>query len=452
MNRHYASLVLGLAGLAFAAACTSGDDGAEQPTVAATATSSVAAEATAAASATSPAAAIVGYTQNGGTKSTSGQAYSGTATDQSAILVSGAGTFTATGATITSSGDTSSNDQSSFQGLNAAVLATTGSAITLTGGSITTTGSGANGAFADESGSSVTLSKVTITATGGGGHGVMATGGGTATVTDLTVTTAGKNSAPLATDRGGGTITATGGSYNSTGTDSPPLYSTGTIVVENISGAGAASEAAVIEGANAITAKNSTLKGANKWGVLIYQSMSGDAEGARGVFTMTGGSLATSVGPLFKVTNSTGVITLTGVKLEAASGNFLDASADNWGNAGSNGGHAEVTTSGQTITGNVLADAISTVKLTLKEGSKLTGAIDAANTAKSVTVTLDASSTWDLTADSHVTCLEDATGISGDSVTNITGNGHTVYYDSANCAALGGKTYSLAGGGTLQPE
>jgi len=54
---------------------------------------------------------------------------------------------------------------------------------------------------------------------------------------------------------------------------------------------------------------------ADKWGVMIYQSMSGDAQGTRGVFTMGGGSLANTAttGPLFYVTNSTGVITLQGV-------------------------------------------------------------------------------------------------------------------------------------------
>lgn len=451
MNRFLASLSLGLV-LVSGAACNGRNDDAAAPTSTLTAASTAPSEATATSTSAATGAAPITYAQDGGSQTSTSQAFAATVNDRSAILVSNGGKFTATGATVTSTGDTSSNDQSSFAGLNAAVLATTGSAISLANSSITTSGSGANGAFAYGSGSSVTLSKVAITATGGGGHGVMATGGGTATVSDLTVNTAGRNSAPLATDRGGGTIIATGGTYNSTGADSPPLYSTGTIVAENIAGTGAASEAAVIEGANSITINNSTLRGANKWGVLIYQSMSGDAEGARGLFTMTGGSLATSVGPLFKVTNTTGIITLSEVKLEATSGTFLDASADSWGNSGSNGGHAEVTATAQTIAGNVLTDAISTVKLTLKNGSKLTGAIDSVNTAKNVTLTLDAASTWEVTADSHLTCLDVASGVSGGAVTNITGNGHTVYYDAANCTALAGKTYTLVGGGTLQPE
>ena len=43
--------------------------------------------------------------------------------------------------------------------------------------------------------------------------------------------------------------------------------------------------------------------------------------------------------------------------------------------------------------------------------------------------------------------------ISGTTITKITGNGHTVTYDEGNAAnsALGGKTYTLSGGGTLTP-
>ncbi len=62
---------------------------------------------------------------------------------------------------------------------------------------------------------------------------------------------------------------------------------------------------------------------------------------------------------------------------------------------------------------------------------------------------------WDrrlsVTADSHVDALTGA-AISGSTVTNITGNGHTGYYDKTASPELGGKTYALAGGGTLTPS
>lgn len=55
------------------------------------------------------------------------------------------------------------------------------------------------------------------------------------------------------------------------------------------------------------------------------------------------------------------------------------------------------------------------------------GAIDAEDTAKSITLTLDASNAWTVTADSHLTYLTDPDGISGTTITNIIGNGHRLF-------------------------
>lgn len=396
------------------------------------------------------------YTLDGETATETGQTYTASNTDESAIYVVDGGNLTLIDPTITTSGDTSSGDNSSFYGLNAAVLATSGSTINISGGSITTSGSGANGAFATGEGSSVTLSQVTIEATGDGGHGVMATQGGAVTLNDVKITTAGPHSAPLATDRGSGTITARGGSVTTSGADSPCYYSTGILTISDNACSATGAESAVIEGANSLTLVNSTVSAsiADKWGVMIYQSFSGDAEGSEGVFTMTGGVLANtaSTGPLFYITNSTGFIKLKGVEVTAASGILLNAAGnDRWGSSGSNGGTANITADGQSLTGELVADAISSISLTLQNGSTLTGSINADNSAKAVNLALDTSSTWNVTADSYLTCLNDADGISGTTVSNIVGNGHTVYYDTSACSALNGQTYTLSGGGSLTP-
>ena len=375
---------------------------------------------------------------------------------EQAVSHSSIGTLTLTNATITTSGNTSSEDKSSFYGLNASVLAESGSTIDFSNGTITTSGTGANGAFATGAGSSVSLSHVTIKATGDGSHGVMATNAGSVTLIDVDMTTAGIHSGAIATDRGGGTITATGGTVTTSGQDSPGIYSTGAISVADATISATGAEAAVIEGANSIALTNTALSSSkeDKWGVMIYQSMSGDAEGTRGVFTMAGGSLAYTAanGPLFYVTNSTGVITLKGVNVTATSGTLVNAAGnDRWGTIGSNGGTVILTADGQTLTGNMVADSISSITAALHNGSSLTGFINSAHTAKAVNLTLDASSTWNVMADSYLTCLTDPGGISGATITTITGNGHTVYYDASACPALGGQTYTLNGGGTLKP-
>ena len=388
------------------------------------------------------------YAQSSSTQTKTGQTYAASKTDESAVYVTKTGLLTLADAMVTSTGDTSSQDNSSFHGLNAAVLAADG-------GTITTSGLGANGAFATGTGSTVTLTKTKINAVGDGGHAVMATAGGSMTLTDVEMTTAGKNSGAIATDRGGGTITATGCTVTAKGVDSPAIYSTGAISVANSTLLATGAEAAVIEGANSITLTNSSLSStkASKWGVLIYQSFSGDAQGSLGTFAVTGGSLkdTASASPLFYVTNTKAVITLKGVDVSVASGIFINAAGSTrWGTSGSNGGTVEFTADGQTIAGSVVADRISTVALTLKNGSSLTGTIDAAKTAKSVSLVLDASSKWTVTADSHLTSLTDS-AIAGVTVSNIISNGHTVTYVSSADPGLGGKTYTLSGGGTLKP-
>lgn len=396
------------------------------------------------------------YTQSGGNVSQSNKAYSTSTQDQSAVYVTNSGVYSLTNGTITKSGNSSSMDNSSFYGLNAAVLANSASTITLTDSTITSNGTGGNGAFAYGSNTKVNLTRVNINATADGGHGIMATGGGQAVLTDVNITTTGGSSSAIATDRGSGTITVNGGVVNTSGMNSAGLYSTGVITVTGTTFTSTGAESAVVEGSNSIVLNNASLTSskANKWGVMIYQSMSGDAAGANGVFSMTDGSLSNtaSSGPLFYITNTTGNLTLKNASLSAGSGILLKASAGDWGTSGSNGGNVVLTADSQILNGSLVIDNISTLTATLKNTSRLNGAINTANTAKSINLTLtDAASIWTLTADSYLTCLTDSSGISGSSVSNITGNGYSVYYNKSSCSALGGQTYSLVGGGYLKP-
>lgn len=390
------------------------------------------------------------YTLNSGTASETGKTYSSDTKDVSAVYVTNGGDLTLTNPTIVKSGETSSNDASSFYGLNAAVLATSGSKVTINGGTITTSGSGANGAFPTGTGSTIILNRVTIKATGGGGHGVMATNGGTLVLTDVDIDTTGANSAPLATDRGSGTVTATRGTVTCSGTDSPAIYSTGVIAVSDATLTSTGSEAAVIEGFNSITLTNSALTGgvAKTGGTMIYQSMSGDADVGTGTFTMTGGSYTVTAGPAFFVTNTNAVISLTGTTFTSVSDTLIKAAGtDRWGTSGKNGGTVTFTADNEKLTGNLVTDSISSIAATLKNGSSLTGSINSA------ALTLDSTSTWMVTGNSALTTLTDMGGISGTSITNIYGNGYTVTYEAslAGNSALGGKTYLLANGGTLVP-
>jgi hypothetical protein len=226
------------------------------------------------------------------------------------------------------------------------------------------------------------------------------------------------------------------------------IYSTDVITVTDAKITSTGSEAAVIEGFNSITLKDTTIAGVtgSTGGVMIYQSMSGDA--TTGTFTMTGGLLTSSGGPVFFVTNTDGVIKLTGVMVTSTSDTLIKAAGTSrWGTSGKNGGTVQFAADTESLSGNLVTDNISSIELTLQNTSSFSGSINSA------ALTLDATSTWIVTGDSVLTSLADAGVISGTSITNIYGNDHTVTYDVSLAAnsALGGKTYSLNGGGTLVP-
>jgi len=67
-----------------------------------------------------------------------------------------------------------------------------------------------------------------------------------------------------------------------------------------------------------------------------------------------------------------------------------------------------------------------------------------------VSLSLDASSTWTVTADCALRGFSDA----DKTFSNVKSNGHTVTYDAMDTsnASLGGKTYKLPGGGQLTPS
>jgi len=185
--------------------------------------------------------------------------------------------------------------------------------------------------------------------------------------------------------------------------------------------------------------------------------MSGDATGVDGYLTMTGGSFTYTgtAGGMFYNTNSTAHYTLNGVTLINSCDTLIRCIKGSWGgSSATSGGITNFTAKKQTLTDVIHVDADSKAYVTLQETSSFTGAINKTNTANMMALIIDASSNWIVTANSYLTTLSDASGISGTSITNITGNGFNVYYDATLSTnnALGGKTYSLVDGGVLAPK
>ena len=357
-----------------------------------------------------------------------GASYESTADSENAVLVDGKN-VTLSNINVSKTGSSDGED-ADFYGINAGVLADNGADLTITGAEITTDGTHANGVFSYGEGTSVTISDSTITTTGNNSGGVMTTGGASLTASNLTVSTSGNSSAAIRSDRGGGTVTVTEGSYSAAGVGSPAIYSTADITVSDATLNAGNSEAVVIEGGNSVTLNNVDITGNNatlngqstiNTNVLIYQSMSGDAQAGNSTFTMNGGSMTAGTGAMFHVTNVTTEISLSDVAFTYAedSDDFMILSADSWGNAGSNGGNATVNLSSQTAEGNIVVDADSSLALNLTGSSSYTGAINSANAGK-VTVSIEDGSTWTLTGDSYIDSLDG-------SISSVDLNGYHLY-------------------------
>ncbi|MDD1729308.1 MAG: PKD domain-containing protein [Methanospirillum sp.] len=381
----------------------------------------------------------------------SSESYRSNTDDLSAVYVTNYGNLSLSNCSLYTTGNTSSQENSSFYGLNGGLVANNGSHVTMMGGSITTTGTGANAAIPTGSGTSISLSNVSISASGNGGHGVMATLGATLSLSYVSIVTSGTNAAPLATDRGGGIVQVTGGTVSSSGADSPGIYSTGTIMVTGGSVNADGSQACVIEGGNLASLTDSTLTGGvdDYGGVMIYQSTSGDADVGIGSFAMNGGSYTSNAGPAFFVTNTNATIYLTNVNTTINSGTLVRAAGTSrWGTVGNNGGNVILISENEHLNGSLTTDAISSITTHLLNSSVLTGSINTSS------LRLSSDSYWNVSGTSNLTYLLDADCISDTSITNIIGNGFTVTYDpnlSTN-SYLANKTYSLQNGGLLTPK
>lgn len=338
--------------------------------------------------------------------------------DENALRADGV-TVSLTYCTITKTGSSSNTENGDFYGMNAALLAENGAQVTVTGGEVSTSAANGNGIFSYGSGTVVNVSGTKIRTAERNSGGIQTTGGGKMNAEDLDVQTEGNSSAAIRSDRGGGTVNVKGGTYVTNGTGSPAIYSTADISVSDAVLTANNSEGIVVEGKNSVKLTDCTLSGKmqgtyndnseNIQCIMIYQSMSGDADVGEAYFEANGGEITSLAGDMFYVTNTSCEIKLSGVKFNMADGVFLRAvgnsSSRGWGKSGENGGDVKMTLTDQTVEGDIVVDEISSLDLDMS-GSVLTGAINADNSGGNISVFLDENSTWNLTSDCYVSSFE----------------------------------------------
>ena len=352
--------------------------------------------------------------------------------DENAALVENGGTLKITNGKLQKSGDDTNGDNCNFYGINS-ILLTVGekSKAYISNSALASDSEDSNAIFATDQ-AIVYSAQNSITTSKGSSRGLDATYGGTIIADDMTIQTTGDHSASLATDRGGGNISVTNSTLNTSGSGSPLIYSTGAIEVSGVTGTAEGSQIAGMEGFNHIKIYDSELSStitdktasdpvAN--GVIIYQSTSGDADtstGERAQFQAVDSTLHSKIesGAMFYVTNTSADILLSGTTLDfdSTKAKLLQIEgndANNWGRAGSNGADVSFTGLGETLTGDISVDSISSLDLYLLDGTTYTGQIlstaNAGSTADAsaatITVNLDQDSTWVVTGDTTVFAL-----------------------------------------------
>lgn len=270
-------------------------------------------------------------------------------------------------------------DNYSFYGMNSAIVVVgEDSSVEIDGTKINTSVSGANAVVATD-GATAVIKNSTIATTKDNSRGLHATYDGVINADDVNISTQGGSCAALATDRGAGTVVADNMTLSTAGAGSPLIYSTGKITVTNSTGTATGAQIAVVEGKNSINLQgcefaangNSNRNSVDNAGVMIYQSMSGDASVGTGSFTATDSTLTVlstssvySETPFFFITNTDATIDLTGTTISFdASEKFISAlGTSEWGKSGSNGGNVTVSLSDVNATNTeVEVDSISNV-------------------------------------------------------------------------------------------
>lgn len=372
----------------------------------------------------------------------SGEEYTSTGDDENALRVSGA-TVTLENITVNkSAGSSSNNENGDFYGTNAGLLALNCATVTIKNATVNTSAKNGNGIFSYGEGTTVNVSDSVIRTTEDNSGGIQTTGGATTNAANLDIETKGNSSAAIRSDRGGGTVNVDGGSYVTSGTGSPAVYSTADITVKNAVLTANSSEAVVVEGKNSVSLTDCTVTGSmsgtygndsseNIHNIMIYQSMSGDADVGTASFSMKGGSLTAKAGDMFYITNTDCTLSLENVDMSYFNDTLLRIEGNNlsrgWGKEGENGGSCVFSAVNQALEGNIIVDSISSLDFSLTSGSDFKGKINSDGAAGEVNVKLDSSSTWTLTGNSYITSFD------GD-ISQIKTNGYALYVNGVKLA------------------
>lgn len=377
-----------------------------------------------------------------------GKTYTQTGSDYNVVKDTCA-TATLSRCTLTKTGATSSSgDNSSFYGINAAVYCSKTGNLTLNDCNVTTNADGAN-AFFCYNGGTLTLNRDTCVNNATRSRGLHCTGGNGATIyaNDCYVVTKKETSSTIATDRGGGTVYVNGGYYEANGGKCAIVYSTGDMYVTGITGYSNSSEQgdiADIEGDNLIVIDSCQLTCAGtSRGVMLYQSGSGDASGYNPTMRISNSTLTltSSEASLCEVPTAVDAyLTLDNCKLSVPSSVLAYVHTNsNWNNT--NEKELFLTLKNGTYTGALNHDATGNITVSLDAATVWQGTINADNNTNTTADTVVVNGTWIMDGDAFPDVLIINKG------GKVYTNGHTLSYTTlTNNGTLDTTTTGITAG------
>lgn len=391
--------------------------------------------------------------------------------NKSVIQVSNMATYEADNIELNkNNGQSTDYESSELYGLNATFIAKEGSSIILSNSKLNSVVAYSAAFFATGNGTNVSLNNVELTTTKDNSNGLNASDSAEISAQNLTITTKGQSSNTIKTLDTNSLISITDSSLKAEGQNSSLMYSKGKIEATDITGE-TNSTIAIIEDRNSLALTTSTLKTNGSFdnpkeeynaAFLIYsqesQNSSSTYSSAKldivdSVIEITKDSPWYEKTPIFYLTNTEANINITNTELNYGSNILLKAvSSTEYGDVGDNGVDVTFTATDQELTGDIIVDSNSKVRLNLNN-STYEGQINADNLSANVDVTFDYDSRWNLTGDSYINILQiTKTDYLRRNVRKyIRSNGYNVYYNSANNEWLEGRTYNLVGGGKLIP-
>lgn len=390
--------------------------------------------------------------------------------NKSVIQVSNKAKYNATNLELTKeSGKSTDFDSSTLYGLNSTFIAKEGSEIFLEDSKLSSSISYSSAFFATGLETTATLNNVELSTDKDNSSALNASSEAKIDISNSEIKTKGNNSDAIKTLDANSLININDSTITTEGQNSTLLYSKGKIEALNIKGT-SNSYLAIIEDRNSLELTNANLitngqdKTINEYlgAFLIYSQESASASNnytsakldiIDSIIEINKDSSWYDKTPLFYLTNTEANINITNTTLNYGSDILLKAVANSeYGDIGDNAASVTLTATDQELTGEIIVDSNSKVRLNLNN-STYEGKINVDNLSANVDVTFDYDSRWELTGDSYINILQiTKTDYLRKNVRKyIRSNGYNVYYNSANNEWLEGRTYNLQGGGKLIP-